>query len=777
MTGDRIGARLSRLVVRRRWTLLALWGVVALVFVPQAGRLAERLAGSARVDGSESAAVEALLRGPLASDYARHAVLVVRGLPSPETPAGAIPLHRIGETLRAAPGVTGVLSYLTFPDSLLLGADGQGAVIIVGLVADSVAPDRLLPPLRAATDTLTGALRRDHPGLTVRWTGDAPLNADLRATSSRDVERAERRALPLTALLLVLAFGALVAAALPVAAGALSIAIALGAAAVAASFWSLSLLLQSVVTMLGLGLGIDYALLTVSRFRDALAAHGRAEDAAVEAAVEAARHAGHTILLSASTVALGFLALLLVPVNEVRAVAAGGLIVVIVTALVSSTLLPGILAMLGDRVDRGRLSRRGARRATVERWRRWGRRVTGRPGVALVLGALPLLLLATQGLRLRTGIPSGDWLPPAMESARALHDLEAMERAGLVQAIRVVVELPDGMSIWQPGPWEAVGRYGRTLEGDPRVRRVRSLPALAEESGLSRSMFRALPPALGDRLTRGMAGSGGGLVLVELIPGEDVSAAGAMELVRDLRREGAGPLGIDGSQLRVGGLPAFNVDYRAAVAGRFGWIVAVVLATTVLALLLGFRSVLVPLKAVALNLLSVAAAFGAVVLVFQDGHGAGLLGVDEPLGAVFSSLPVIVFCIVFGLSMDYEIFLMTRVREVRWTGADDREAVVEALGRTGKVITNAAAIMLVVFAAFTVGDVLIAKMLGFALAVAVLLDATLVRMVVGPALLQLAGRWNWWPGKPADPRPRLEAATTGDTAEPDSYRPPSLRQV
>jgi RND superfamily putative drug exporter len=168
--------------------------------------------------------------------------------------------------------------------------------------------------------------------------------------------------------------------------------------------------------------------------------------------------------------------------------------------------------------------------------------------------------------------------------------------------------------------------------------------------------------------------------------------------------------------------------------------------------------VLVPLKAVALNLLTVGAAFGALVLVFQEGHGARLFGVSEPLGAVFSSLPLIVFAIVFGLSMDYEVFLMNRVREATLEGADNRDAIVRGLATTGQVITSAASIMLVVFAAFMLGDLLLTKMLGFALAVAVLLDATIVRMVIGPALLQLAGRWNWWPGGAAESRQQDGAA-------------------
>ena len=182
------------------------------------------------------------------------------------------------------------------------------------------------------------------------------------------------------------------------------------------------------------------------------------------------------------------------------------------------------------------------------------------------------------------------------------------------------------------------------------------------------------------------------------------------------------------------------------MAGRFRRIVLLVVGGTFLTLVVGLRSVLVPLKAVLLNLLSVGAAFGALALVFQEGQGGRLFGVAEPLGAVFSSVPLVVFCIVFGLSMDYEVFLMTRVMEARRLGASDRDAIVEALGTTGPVITNAAAIMLVVFAAFTTGDFLMLKMLGFSLAIAVLVDATVVRIVIGPALLQLAGRWNWRPG-------------------------------
>ena len=745
MTAPRASGRtpLARAIVRGRGWIALGWVVLALLLLPQTRRVSQVLETGAHIRGSESGEVEQLLAGPLASNFARYGVLVAGGVPSPETASGAAALRRIVEPLREADAVSGVFSYLDFPDTLFMSPRGQGTMILVGFDELGGSPDRLLPPLRTLTRSLAESLRADYPAITLRWTGETALNVDLRHTSSVDVSAAERRALPWTALCLVLAFGALVAALLPVLCGALAIAITLGAAAFVAGYWPLSILLQSVVAMLGLALGIDYALLMVSRFREGLAAG----NAPAQAAEDAARHAGHTIVLSAAAVALGFAVLLTVPLNEMRAIAVGGLLVVIVSALLATTLLPGVLAALGARVDWGRLWRpRAGKRKGSEAWRNWGRWVTARPGLALCLGALPLVLLAAQATRLRTGLPRGDWLPRSMESVRALDDLQAMGRRGIVQSIRVVAEFPAATPEQRARDWRALERYASELRHDARIERVRSIFSVAAAAKLDWAELVSLPEGLAPPLMRGLVSADGGMASIELMPGDATEPGEAVALVRELRATAAARIGVPGMRTRVGGLPAFNADYQDAVSGRFWEIVALIVGGTLIALFLGFRSVLVPLKAIVLNLLTVAATFGAVVVVFQEGHGSQLLGLAEPLGAVFSSLPVMVFCIVFGLSMDYEVFLMTRVREARLAGLGDREAIVEALGTTAHVITSAAAIMLVVFTAFTLGDFLITKLLGFALAVAVLIDATVVRMVIGPALLQLAGRWNWWPG-------------------------------
>jgi len=330
-----------------------------------------------------------------------------------------------------------------------------------------------------------------------------------------------------------------------------------------------------------------------------------------------------------------------------------------------------------------------------------------------------------------------------MESSLALQRLESMKRSGVVQSIRIVVELPAGAAWDSPAGWAAIKQASDRLASDPRVARVRSLSTVTGLVAPNLALLAAMPGEV-----RGSLGSSDGrLALIDVMPSETATPRDAMNLARELRAAGARKLtGLSAATMQVGGLPALNVDYERSVSGRFMMIVGLVVGLTMLALLIGFRSVLIAAKAVALNLLSVAVAFGAVVLVFQDGFGVGLLGLTEPLGGNFPAIPVIVFAVVFGLSMDYEVFLVSRVAEAKRAGMSDHEAIAEGLAKTGGLITSAAAIMIVVFAAFTLGDFVLMKILGFALSVAVLVDATVVRMAIGPALLTLAGKWNWWPG-------------------------------
>jgi putative drug exporter of the RND superfamily len=754
-------------VVRRRHWVLAGWVIVLVALAPAAARVQEVLDVSAHVEGSESAFVDAVLRDRFDAAFARHAVLVLTGSPDPASAAGGQALRDIIVAVSAVPGVTGTLSWLDAADPLFRSADGSATFVIAGIEPAGSSPDALVLPLRAATRDATVRLREQYPEIALRWTGDVMLNHDIRRTSAHEGERAEARALPLTLAMLLVAFGTVVAAFIPVMAGMAGILCALGAAALISGWYPLSILLANIVTMIGLGLGIDYALLTVSRFREELAA-GRP---AHEAAAHAGRAAGHTVLLSGAAVLIGFLALALVPLNELRAVAIGGAVVVAFSVAVAITLVPALLAMLGDRVNAGRLLRRAPSGAASERWRAWGRFVTAHPVLVLVVAGAPMLLLAAQVLRIETGLPRSDWLPPSMESAQALNDLDAMGREGVVQALRIVLELPAGTSAVQGDGWRATARLGAALAADERVERVQALPLLVRSAEPDAALLALVPPAA----MRSFVSRDERLAVLELMPRSGIDFPSLTTLAREVRALDVPAItGLAGATLHVGGMPAFNADYEDAIAGRFGLVVALVLGGTLLALLAGFRSVLIPLKALFLNVLSVAAALGVVVLVFQDGHGAALVGLSEGMGSLFPALPVLVFCIVFGLSMDYEVFLVARVAEARRAGLDESEAIAEGLARTGGVITSAAAIMIVVFGAFMLGDFLMIKVLGFALAVAVLFDATVVRIAIGPALLRLAGKWNWWPGSslPDPARPR-----TGTALEPGVPTPTGAQHV
>ena len=280
----------------------------------------------------------------------------------------------------------------------------------------------------------------------------------------------------------------------------------------------------------------------------------------------------------------------------------------------------------------------------------------------------------------------------------------------------------------------------KRLASDPRSARVISMTTIAEGN-------RSSLPELSREQRRTFLSNDGRAAFIQVVPKDSVTLRDQVDWVRELRKTGAPALtGVPGATLLVGGIPALNADYETIVRSEFPFVMSLVVGGTFLALLCGFRSIFVAVKAIVLNLLSVAASFGALVLVFQDGYGSRLLGVPGGTGSIFPLVPIVTFAIVFGLSMDYEVFLVARVLEARRSGLSEVEAIPEGMARTAGLITSAAAIMIVVFAAFTFGGFLVVKMIGFTLAVAVLIDATVVRIIIGPALLRLAGDWNWWPG-------------------------------
>jgi len=725
--------------VRRFW-LAGVVLVVVILLLPFSFHAERHLETATRIESSEASRVPEELATRFHSPFVNTVVLVIQGLPPVDSEEGEQALATIANRFKAEPAVSGVVSYLDLRDPIFLGKGG-GTFILVGLASTEGPVDSFVPKLHDLENSLQNELRGRYPALNLELSGETPLNFDIRKASADDVRHAESLVIPGTLVLLLVAFGSVVAALIPVAIGQLAIASALTIAGFLAMRWHLSILVQNLSTMLGLGLGIDYALLMVSRFREAIASG----QSGVQCSDIAARRAGRTLLISASTVAIGFLALLTVPISEILSIGIAGVLVAGTSVLLSITLVPALLAALGSRINAGRLpiiasfdEHRAPR--TEARWRRWGKVVVAHPWLAIFLAGTPLLLLAAQAARLDTNVPRGDWLPSQAESVRALHSLEKMDRVGMVYSLRVILELPTDSIAQTDAGWNALDRFSKRLASDPRSEKVISLTTIAASD---RSGLTNIPRDT----RRAFLSRDGRAALIEILPATSVSLNDQVAWLRELRKSGAVLLtGVPGATLRIGGIAALIADYQTIVRKRFWSVLALVVGGTLLALLAGFQSLFAAVKAIVLNLLSVAASFGALVLVFQEGHGIRLFGIHEGTASIFPIVPIVAFAIVFGLSMDYEVFLVARVLEERRNGMGEAEAIPEGIAKTAGLITSAAAIMIVVFAAFTFGNFLVIKMLGFTLAVAVFIDATIVRIVIGPALLCVAGDWNWWPG-------------------------------
>jgi RND superfamily putative drug exporter len=725
-------------VTRWGWLIVAGWILVALAALPLAARINEELDAGVRLKGSEFARVEAALQLKFESPFAKIALLRIASAPDPRTPEGASLLKEVVARIQSTPGVRGVLSYLDREDSLFLGED-ESPILLVGLNAPRGTEDAVMTRLRESTEVFRRQLGDQYPQLAFGWTGEAAVNADLRRISAEETRAAEWRVLPITLVLLLIAFRSLTSAVLPLLCGALTVVVSFGAVAAMNKFWPASLIVVSIISMVGLGLSIDYALLIVSRYRDGIE-EGLSR---AEAVLEAARHGGRTVLVSGSAVAIGFAAMLMVRVSEVRSIGMGGLIVTTVAVLVASTLLPVLLAWIGPWIDAGSLG--FARKpASRDHWRRWAHWVLRHPVLVLVVAGIPLVLLAAQATHLRIDLPRGRWLPDSADSVRVLHEVDASARGSFGEIIQMVLYLPPGVTIEEESGWRAESRLARYFARDPRTQHVWAVTTLDTVPLGGPEIMKRLP----ETQLRSLVSADGREVLLAILPHKNIEAPDAVRFVREIRAANLESItGIAGARLDVGGLPAFNADYEDAIKSALIPVFVSVICATLLVLSFAFRSVLIPIKAVALNLLSVAAAYGAVAIVFQHGLGSRLVGLPAPMHGGFPILPVVVFCIVFGLSMDYEVFIVSRIADGRRGGLGDAAALVEGLASTGRVITFAALIMVMIFGAFVFGDFVLIKILGFALGVAVFLDATVIRMAVGPALIRLAGRWNWWPGR------------------------------
>lgn len=583
-------------------------------------------------------------------------------------------------------------------------------------------------------------------------TGNLAVYHDMSAAVRHDIVRAESFGIPAALVILLLLFRTLPAALLPVVIGVGSVAATMGGLYfVAANGAALSNFLPNMVTMLGLAVGIDYALFMVSRFREELA-----EKDVPGALAAACRTSGRSVLYSGAAVMAGLLALCLVDLPIFRSLALGGMLVVLVSVLAASTLLPALLGILGRRIfslpiKLGRSHADGAGYGS-KAWVRLSEWIMSRPGIIAAVVTAALLIAMLPSLQMKLGIPSAEVLPPSYESRYGAELMKKAYDMKEANSIMIAAELDrhyeDSRSV------RLVKSYMTMLEELPGVHRVESYAGYikGEASGVS--------PELKSEIEKRHAAKGRAAVIV-VVPEEGESSPNTVRLVREIRQHPP-----EGMHIYVTGSPAYKLDIMDRIQSGIPYVLAVVLLLTYIILFAAFRSVLLPLKAVAMNLLSLGASFGLVTLVFQLGYGAEWLNVTYT-GSVFAVLPILIFCVVFGISMDYEVMMLSRIVEAYKMERNNERSTAIGLQRTGGMITGAALILAVVAGAFMFTDNELMKALGLGLTASVLIDVTVVRILLVPSLMKLLGKANWWlPGWLSFLAKKGEGEAPGENARP-----------
>lgn len=729
--------RWGRITARWRWAFFLGPLLIALGCIPFAIRVTDQLSTGGWIPtNSQSSVVDRILSDEFGRRTTSHYILF-------RDPDGALPatdprfrreVERLVGPLRTDPAVTSVYTWGTTGneklDPRLISDDRTMSIAIVNLDQDILAAS-------SDVDRLSGLLESDL--LDARIGGWPATTAALQQLTSDDLARAEWISVPLTIVLLVVVFRGFLAACLPILVAAASLLPTFAAIALMSRVIETSIFAINVVTMIGIAVGVDYALILMSRYREEARRHPADHALAVTVAT-----AGRTVIVSGLAVAIGLMGLMAFGVPAAISTGLAGATVVLVSVVLSLSMLPALLAILGTSVTRHPKSSRLHGLVLPACARRAGRRlrsgVTAHPVVVLVISSVVLLALASPILEMDASSPTMAILPRS-EGARQMYDtVDSSFSSSTLSPITIIVE-PRRGRMTSSRNLDELRAFTDRLGSMEGVRGVTSvwtfIPDVPGSGILSGGLLieprlrEAVAPYLNDRAA-----------VIEVAVQGDMRDPASQRLVSDLRSN-APALSEGRFRIFVGGDTAANRDLIDHVKGRAPLAIGLVVLATWIVLFAQFRSVLLPIKAILLNMLSLSASFGSLVWVFQQGHFHELLRF-EPTGYTVVIVPILMFCFMFGLSMDYEVLMLSRIREAWRGGRDNRDAIEVGLNASAGIVTSAALIMFVVFAAFGTSQLQIIKAIGVGLALAVLVDATLIRLVVLPAAMQLMGRWNWW---------------------------------
>jgi putative drug exporter of the RND superfamily len=712
-------AKLGAALVRWRRIVVALFAIGFVLAAATGTDVADKLSTGGFEDPSaDSTRARDLLDETFDAGEPSVVLLVTAAEGTVDDPEVAAAGVAVTEQLAAMDGVDEVVSYWSLGNAPPLRAgDGSSALVLARLGGEE---DELDAQSQAIIDELTSDADETGAPISVGVGGRDAVFTEVGDTITSDLAVAELIAFPITLLLLLFVFRSLIAALLPLAVGAIAIVGTFVVLEVLAQLTTVSIFALNLTTALGLGLAIDYSLFVVSRYREERAA-GHATDQAV---IRTVATAGRAVFFSGLTVAVSLSALLVFPIAFLKSFAYAGIPVVALAGAGAVLFLPALMAVLGDRIDKVSLPTR--RRLAVEGtfWHRTALAVMRRPLPIATATVLFLLFLGSPFLHIAFGLPDDRVLPASAATREVSDQIRTDYESNDTGAVSVV--LPDTDATADA---EALSAYAAQLSGLEGVARVDAATGIYLDG-----VQVAADASLTDRFLSEDAGT-----WLSVVPAiEPVSEEGE-RLVETVR---ATPAPGGGTSV-VGGVSAQLVDIKDGIFARLGWAIAIVVGATFVLLFLMFGSVLVPIKALVLNTLSLTATFGAMVWIFQDGNLDGLLGFTAT-GQLDTTTPVLMFCIAFGLSMDYEVFLLSRIKEEYDRTGDNTRSVALGLARTGRIITAAAVLISVVFLSFATSSVSFIKLFGVGLTLAVLMDATVVRAILVPAFMKLAGDANWW---------------------------------
>ena len=560
----------------------------------------------------------------------------------------------------------------------------------------------------------------DEKGISI--TGEPVISKDINEASQKDLIKAEAIGLPIALVVLLLAFGTIVASTLPLIIGGATVVMALGILTLLGNTFNLSIFVLNIVPMLGLALSIDFALLFINRYREERASHSIEES--VQIAIQTA---GRSIIFSALCVMIGLGAMVVIDVEIFMNIALGGTIVVLLAVLTGLTLLPATLTLLGDRLKKGRIFRI---KPTASRWQKFAAFVMKRPVMIIFVAVLILVIAMIPIKDMTLTIPSQESLPASYESRQAFDTLD--EQFGLAKETPVFL-LAENETWDSEAGREKIFDIQHQLQEDPLVKDVTSMFTVANiESVEMWEMANSNPQAPGalNPVAENFIKDDQMYMIAYL--NAQGSSSEAQEFVRNWSQK---DLGVD---FKLAGQAKFNQEIFDEISNKVLVAIAIIIVSTFIILMIAFRSILIPLKAILMNILGLGATFGILVYIFQYGH----FGLEA--GTIVLIIPVLVFCLVFGLSMDYEVFLISRIQEEYLKGATNTKATIDGLVSTSKIITSAALIMIVITGAFAFTDVMPVKQIGVGIAIAIAIDATIIRLMLVPSFMKLLGDWNWW---------------------------------